>query len=243
LIETSLKQALEIALGYPYERPSSSFVISNGTVEELTSSFDHTNRVPVIACGSNGAPEQLLRKFKNNSEEPVIVTFATLTDFVCCYSAHISGYGAIPTTLVPMLGVQTECHITWLTIDQLEKMHETEALGRNYRYSKLESISINCEINGQLNAAYAYIGIHGNLVHSNAPVALSEIPFTCDLSLPRLSQRALQELMIEKLSLKISVEKFIQENIEDTDLRIQRVRALEKFSQPFTYACETILEN
>ncbi|MEH6494778.1 MAG: hypothetical protein V7740_03460 [Pseudomonas marincola] len=231
-----------MALGYPYQRPDYSFIIRGETVTELIAPVDTTNLTPVIACGSNGAPSQLARKFPN-SDEPIIATAIELDDFLCCYSAHIAGYGAIPATLVPYSGVTTSCHMTWLTQNQLEKMHESEALGVNYKFSKLENISIRSKRHAPLDSAFAYISLHGHLVDNGTPIALADIPLQANGNFPRQNQQTLQELAIKKLSLPLSVEEFVLENIKNKNIRDQRIQAMKAISQPFKYHGETTFSN
>src|SRR3546814_20218599 len=57
---------LRLAKGYPYAAPAGSYLYRDGASKPLEGSLDPdlmAGRVPVIAPGSNRAPEQLHRKF------------------------------------------------------------------------------------------------------------------------------------------------------------------------------------
>ena len=59
----SLKSDIARALGYPYPAPTDDFVLRAGVAERFDSSVSLIHRTPVLAVGSNRAPEQLRRKF------------------------------------------------------------------------------------------------------------------------------------------------------------------------------------
>ena len=61
------------------------------------------------------------------------------------YAAHIASYGAIPAVLALSPGTIVDIAITWLTKLQLQRMHETEAIGINYDYGVADSLKINAD--------------------------------------------------------------------------------------------------
>ncbi|GLQ07702.1 hypothetical protein [Sneathiella chinensis] len=236
------KDDLERALRYPYTRPEGSFLLDRGECHPLPASLDFRNRIPVLASGSNAAPEQLMRKFpKEGNFAPVFVTAAQLQGFCCVYSAHFSGYGAVPATLHPSQTGGTRCHITWLTPDQLSRMHETEAVGKNYRYSRLERLSLTCDVTGRLEMAHAYISRFGALAPDGTPVALAELPGDRgDFS--ALTQRQIQEKIKTTLAPDTELGDFIRENILSAPIREQRTEKMGPISLPFSYSFETVLQ-
>ena len=76
--------------------PSSSS--AHQTLDPAELEIDREARTPVLAYGSNAAPEVLSRKLAL-SDQPVLVVPARLREFDVVYSAHISPYGAVPATL------------------------------------------------------------------------------------------------------------------------------------------------
>ncbi|TNE40662.1 MAG: hypothetical protein EP348_01815, partial [Alphaproteobacteria bacterium] len=163
------------ALGYPYERPVGSYLFSGGVDEPLPPNIDFKDRIPVLASGSNGAPAQLKRKFGEGSETAIPVTAAKLHDICCSYSAHYAGYGAIAATLCHAPGAVSDVHITWLNEAELKRMHETEAIGVNYDYARLDNLRLLCERRGEIATAFAYISRRGCLLIDGKPVLLKAL--------------------------------------------------------------------
>ncbi|WP_025899839.1 hypothetical protein [Sneathiella glossodoripedis] len=236
-----MSTSLQLALDYPYERPSYSYTLHNGVINHGVPLHEIKDRIPVIASGSNAAPAQLLRKFSNNPS-PIYVTRATLGDFTSVYSAHFTSYGSVPATLAYKPGIKTLCHITWLTEDHLTAMHETEALGINYRYSILRSLNLECSVAGPLKSAGAYISLHGGLCYDGAMLGLSEfLPEIQKVNINWLDQSALQLLLLEILQVNIPLEDFIVENISNSQVRKQRTQKLKQIAIAFDYPNEDII--
>lgn len=231
---------LEFALNYPYDRPAHSYSLVDGEVTAFPTDFWPVGRTPVIACGSNAAPAQLIRKYGHLETDPVYVTAAKLENFICCYSAHITSYGAIPATLAYMENATTECHITWLTESQLEHMHKTEAIGSNYRYSELDNINLVCSERGQLNNAFSYISLHGNLQDNGHPIAIDGIKADPP-PLLALDQVSIQRKILAKIAPNTLVNKFVSDNISDIKLRRARVELLKQNAKQFCYPHEKVI--
>lgn len=232
---------VERALNYPYKRPAQSFVLQGPNIEPLIARQIPSDRLPVIACGSNGAPEQLMHKFSNLPDIPIYVTQAKLTDFICCYSAHFSSYGAIPATLSHLRGSLSVCHITWLTEAQISHMHKTEAIGVNYRFSNLNDIDLICDNQNKVNSAFAYISLHGNILVDENPVILSDIETTTPTPSLHLNQTQMQAHVRKSFSPDSSVEDFVMSNITKSDLRRDRTKILRQTSANFSYPGETVI--
>ncbi|MFT6556590.1 hypothetical protein [Sneathiella sp.] len=228
------------ALNYPYSRPKGSFTISGKQVHDLPPDFWPLGRIPVLACGSNAAPEQLVRKFGSHETDAIHVTQAHLKDYLIGYSAHIAGYGAIPATLAVAKGHGTDCHITWLTEAQLRHMHKTEAVGKNYRFSELSNLSLQCSQNGLLTTAFAYISLRGYLAQNDNPILIKDLN-TAKAPFQEMSQQNIQRLMCSLVSPASSVEDFIVENITDPDLRRDRVHKFGQYAKIFSCPNEKII--
>ncbi|MCG8494065.1 MAG: hypothetical protein MI743_20815 [Sneathiellales bacterium] len=200
------------------------------------------DRIPVLACGSNAAPDQLIRKYPETQKEEVPVTRARLHDFICVYSAHIAAYGAIPATLFWQPDTVTDCHITWLSENQLYHMHQTEAIGVNYRFSKLTDIIIECEKNGPMTDVFAYISNFGSLQLDQQPVPITQLAPKRFIH-PPMSQLEIQEKLVSEFFKEVSSSHFIMENIDHPELRKRRIRKLAQHASPFSYPAEEILLN
>lgn len=165
---------IEHARAYPFAVPSHSYVLDENGWHELDHDFETEGRHAVIASGSNASPDRLAAKFET-LDAPVYVTQAVLKDFDAVYSAHITSYGSIPATLAHAPGVEADVFVTWLTDDQLERMHETEALGQNYNYVRLDGIDLRLNDGETLDSAHAYISNWGCLNRGEKPIALKEL--------------------------------------------------------------------
>jgi hypothetical protein len=161
------------AMGYPYERPSRPFIQQGHLVMDPDeAAIDPADRVPLLAYGSNAAPQVLARKLAL-SRDPVLVVPATLHGFDVVYSAHVSPYGAIPATLQRSHGTTVEAHVIYMTEDQVELITVTEP---NYEPAALEGVECRLEGGEALAELTAYVSRHGCLLLDDAEVALAAVP-------------------------------------------------------------------
>ena len=163
------------AYGYPYPAPKHDFLFRAGDVVPLDLSVDLGGRQPVIAVGSNRAPEQLARKFGPEHDRTIPVTWAWMQGYDVVYCAHLAGYGSVPATLHGSPGTEVRVAVTWLTEAQLERMHETENVGASYVYGTFDPDTINLGEGRPAVRAGCYITKCGALALDGAPVALAEI--------------------------------------------------------------------
>ena len=172
---------IALAEDYPYGRPSVGWLFDDGAIRPLEAPW-HEQRTPVLACGSNGAPSRLLQKYAAGSGARIPVTPAWLDDWVVVYSAHFTGYGALPATLHPCRGARTRLCVTWLTAAQLELMHRSEGAGERYDYALLERLELEVEGHGAIDRAGAYLSRRGPLAQDGRAVRLAEtLTYGCDL--------------------------------------------------------------
>ena len=173
--EKSPEQSLRRAYGYPYAAPSHDYLFTEGRVEVLREEADLGSRQPVIAVGSNRAPEQLARKFGAEKDRTIPVTWAWMHGYDVVYCAHLAGYGSVPATLHGSPGTEVRVAVTWLTEAQLERMHETESVGASYVYGTFDLEAIDLGAGRPSMRAGCYISKCGALALDGAPVALAEI--------------------------------------------------------------------
>ena len=122
---------IALATGYPYEFPACSYLFADHARHPLPNDLpaELKGRIPVIACGSNRAPEQLARKFQDwPLPLRIPVLCAKLFGFDVVYSAHFTRYGAVPATLHPCPGATVDVAVQWLTPAELERMDATEGI-------------------------------------------------------------------------------------------------------------------
>lgn len=163
------------AYGYPYPAPDHDFVFHAGKVQSLEGSEELGGRQPVIAVGSNRAPEQLARKFGSGAEARIPVTWAWMHGYDVVYCAHLAGYGSVPATLHVSPETEVRVAVTWLTEAQLDRMHETENVGVSYVYGTFPQESVDLGAGRPSMRAGCYITKRGALALDGEPIALAEV--------------------------------------------------------------------
>ncbi len=156
--------ALRRALDYPYAWPGACFAFHGGrahVVQEREAL--RQGRTPVLAYGSNRAPQQLARKFGSLPERrAILVERCEITGFDVVHSAHVTSYGAIPAALYPHAGVTAVVAVTWLDAEQLRAMDLSERAGRNYGRVPLGG-TVTLGDGSTSSAVQAYHTSHGAL--------------------------------------------------------------------------------
>ena len=223
------KSAIDRSLRYPYEIPKSSYLFHAGSVTPIVEPYNQLikNRVPVIGYGSNASSEALNRKFKDDASlynTPVPVLVGSMDDYSVVYAAQFSPYGALPATIQPNKGAILVTSITFLSLEQLERMHETEDLGFYYSYEKIES-PIVLDDGSIIEESYAYVALGGSIKIEGQYFGLSAINQSFSNG-EMLSQKEIQSLVIKELGINISVEDFITENALSEKLRNSRFKKL-----------------
>jgi hypothetical protein len=164
---------LALAKGYPYEAPVGSYLYRDGRTAPIAEA-DFAGRTPVIGHGSNRAPSQLRRKYGHLSgrASEIPVTLAWLAGYDIVYSAHVTRYGAIASTLRHAPGCRVRIAVTWLDPEQLAYMHKTEGF---YSYGSLTGAAMEVEEGPRpaLSKAYVYRGDHGCLLREGRPLGLA----------------------------------------------------------------------
>lgn len=216
---------LHRALDYPYAIPDEAYLLTNTGVCPLAplaqapGTIAAHGRRAIIAAGSNGAPEQLERKFGPEAlREGLIVTRAVLHDYDSVYCAHFSRYGAIPATLYRAPAVRLHVPVVWLNERQCLRMHESEALGVNYAFRTLHDARLEDAMGRRIPDPGAYIGLHGVLRFNAAPVCLAAFRGEGRLW-PALDQRELSARVCARLAPKTPPQEVVLALIEDEALR------------------------
>jgi hypothetical protein len=219
---------IALATGYPYEFPACSYLFADHTRHPLPDDLltELTGRIPIIACGSNRAPEQLARKFQGwPLPLRIPVLCAKLADFDVVYSAHFTRYGAIPATLHPCPEATTDVAVQWLTPAELQRMDATEGIGINYDRHHLTGIDLEIEGFGTIHTAETYRSRRGPLIHQGAPIALAAIP-CAHRAWPALDQRSVLELARHRLAPDATLDGFIHAIVTDAEYRARQTRLL-----------------
>lgn len=203
-------------------------------IEELS------DRIPVLASGSNASPQQLARKFARLKKAMIPVVKAKLFDFDVVYSAHFSSYGAIPATLYYSPGTILNTFITYLTRSQLDRMNNTEGLGLTYCLVIFDQIKLILSNQITLNQVHSYLSLHGCLAMNNSVVSLAAITAE-NRKFPQMTELEILTSVTQNLAADISLDNFIVETASDRRLRKQRIKCLKETARPFNYPYDQIL--
>jgi hypothetical protein len=234
---------IERATGYPYEIPETSFLFENGHWRPVDGVRGLTEgRIPVIGCGSNRSPVQLARKYADFDAVTIPVQRAWLEEFDTVFAAHITGYGSVAANLTPVPGARVEVSITWLSEDQLPRMHATEGRGHDYDFARLDGVTVETEHGERHLSLYTYVYRHGSLRHDGAPVGLREI---ASEGRPHASmgQREILGTVHGRVGGPKKLEDFIHENIQSAEVRFHREELLQADAIPFEWEKLTVIED
>ena len=201
-------------------------------------------RIPVIAHGSNAAPERLAEKFGGAPDGAVVpVLRARLEDFDVVYAPHFSAYGSIPATLEHSPGTTVEVSVTYLTPDQVRAMDATEirAVGPSYTRGLLGAIRCHLDGHGMLSEAQVYLAKRGSLQFEGAPRAFAALGAQGRRFEAR-SQPDKQARARDALAPDLDLDEFVHENLRDPARRAMRNEALKEWAVGFSYPGFEIVE-
>jgi hypothetical protein len=181
--------ALEHAVGYPWLRPVGSYRLAAGEVELLAEMSEAerertlagflpeaSGRVPLIAIGSNAAPEALERKFGHFAaaeDRAVLALTGRLREFDVGVAAQPAIYGSMPATLFPSPGTAVGATLLWVTPNQFTQLTWTEL---SYRLGKLRTRFEVEEMDEHFDEVLVYVSRFGAFCPDGDPVALGAIP-------------------------------------------------------------------
>lgn len=221
-------EILARAAAYPFEAPLRSFVqLGARTSAFSTEDADLSGRRPLLSYGANAAPAVLGRKLAALPDEPLPVLRAELHGFDVVFSAHISPYGAVPSTLQRSPGTVAPAFVAFPTPAQEELLTATEP---NYELRELTGVDLRTEIGGELDAVDAYVSRHGCLVLDGCEVALAAIE-SADRRFPALGEVEVLERVRHVLAPELDLERFVESSL-DPGLAAARTAVLHGGSRP-----------
>jgi hypothetical protein len=197
--------ALEHALGYPWERPSGSYILREGEVElveeiaagerrAVVSDFAR-DRYPLVAFGANGAPSRLRTRFApldDPRDRCALVLTGELHGVDVGAQASPTAFGSVPGALFASPETAVRASILWLTPVQLAELTKAE-LG--YRLGRLDRARFTMdEADVEVEEVFAYVSRIGTLRLDGEPVALAAIP-----ARGRSARALTQEQLLETL--------------------------------------------
>jgi hypothetical protein len=181
--------ALARALGYPWERPAGSYRLSDAGVDLLAEMSpaerdeaiaEHSGaageRLPLLAIGSNCAPDVLRRKFAHFPEEEdraVLALTGRLHEFDVGFAAQPALYGSMPATLFPSPGTAVAATVLWVTPAQFTQLAWSEL---SYRLGRLETRFEVVEGGAAFDQVVVFVSRFGAFRVGGEPVALAAVP-------------------------------------------------------------------
>jgi hypothetical protein len=182
--------AFELACAYPWVRPAGSYLLGADGDVELLSSLEEPERerlierfaapggerLPLLAIGSNAAPETLQRKFAHFPEpadRTVLAVHGRLHEFDVGYAAQPALYGALPATIFPSPGTAVAAMLLWVTPTQFTQLTWSEL---SYRLGRLRTRFEVDDAGERFDEVLVFVSRWGALCVDDAPVALAAVP-------------------------------------------------------------------
>jgi hypothetical protein len=181
--------ALEHAVGYPWARPPGSYELRGGEVLLLSALGESgrkevieryrdpaAGRVPLLAIGSNAAPEALERKlahFEDPEDRALLALTGRLHGFDVGAAATVALYGSMPATIFPSEGTEVAATVLWLTAPQFTQLTWSELsywLGRLQTRFEVEQAEV------AFDDVLVFVSRFGCFSPAGDPVALAAIP-------------------------------------------------------------------
>jgi hypothetical protein len=204
-------EILARAVAYPYEAPLRSFVqLGTKTLGLPAAGPDLAGREALLSYGANASPPVLARKLAALAEVPLPVLRAELDDFDVVYSAHLSPYGAVPSTLQRSPGTAAPVFFAFPTPEQLELLSATEP---NYELRRLDGLRAGTELGQEIGEANAFLSRHGCLVLDDSEVALAAIE-ALDRRFPALGEVEVLERVRHVLAPELDLERFVASSLD-----------------------------
>jgi hypothetical protein len=203
------------ALAYPWARPLGSYLLSGGELDGFGAmagnrrqavldrfTGEGSGRLPVLAIGSNAAPEALERKlahFDATEDRTVLALTGHLHGFDVGVAAQPTMYGSLPATLFPSPGTAVGATILWVTPAQFTQLAWSEI---TYRLGRLRTRFEVEETATGFDEVLVFVSRFGAFCPDGEPVALAAIPAE-GRSAPELSE---EQLLDRAASLALGAE-------------------------------------
>lgn len=239
---------LERALGYPWERPAGSYEWRDGSVrplaeleeperEELVERYTDGAgpRLPLLAIGSNAAPEVLERKFGHfpeGEERAVLALSGQLHEFDVGAAAQPAIYGSMPATLFESPGTAVAASVLWLTPDQFTQLVWSEL---SYHLGRLHTRFEIADVELGFDDVLVFVSRFGTFCVDGEPAALAAVPAR-NRSAPAYTQ---QQLLDHAARLALGpgadAEELLRAICEDLDSLLPKIAAtVRREAQPFS---------
>jgi hypothetical protein len=181
----------ERAIGYPWERPPGSCLVTDKGVENLMDIdprrrmelvreyvYSSNDRVPLLTYGANGSPERLALKLAHlpEGDREALILAGDLEDFDVGAAAHPPVWSSMPATLIPSPGTAVRIAVLFLTPVQFTALWWTEL---SYLVGALTGITLITDvIEEPIERVIGFISRFGAFSVDGAPVAMAAITAT-----------------------------------------------------------------
>jgi hypothetical protein len=178
----------ERAIGYPWERPPGSCLVTDAGVKdlgdidasrrtELVSEYvdESADRVPLLAYGANRSPERLALKLAHlpDGHREALILAGDLEDFDVGAAAQPPLFSSMPATLIPSPGTAVRVAVLFLTPAQFTALWWTEL---SYKLGALLDVTLTTEITEEpIKRVIVFISRWGAFCVDGAPVAMAAI--------------------------------------------------------------------
>ena len=229
---------------YNERNPHKSIITTNNSSTTARELFAHKGvdissltapRIPVLASGSNASPVRLKEKYADVLDRTIIpVIRYSVANLLPVFSAKFASYGSITATLQQVPRSEVEMCVTFLTLPQLERMHETEAIGDEYDFDQLNKVPMRQIASEPFvqQTAYAYRSRHGVLSIKEKQFTLDASYRTCD-KFPYKTQEQMLSSARDLLRPGQDLDLFILHNITDEPTRRTHNELLRRLGMPF----------
>jgi hypothetical protein len=183
----------------------------------------------LLAYGANASPSVLARKLATQPHLDLPLLRAELREFDIVYSAHISPYGAVPSTLQRSPGTTVPVFVAYPTAEQEELLAVTEP---NYELHRFHDLDLRTEL-GPVPSLDAYVSRHGCLTLDGSEVALAAIE-AAERHLPSLGEVEVLERVRRILAPELALERFVASSL-DPGLAAARTAVLHGAARPLRH--------
>ena len=178
----------ERAIGYPWERPPGSCLVTDDGVEELGGvdarrrrelldryGEDSSDRVPLLAYGANGSPERLALKLAHlpDGHREALIIAGHLDGFDVGAAAQPPVFSSMPATLIPSPGTAVRVAVLFLTPVQFTALWWTEL---SYKVGALTGVTVETDAGRSIDRVVVFISRFGAFCVDGAPIAMAALP-------------------------------------------------------------------
>jgi hypothetical protein len=228
--------AFALAIAYPWARPAGSFRLRDGEVTPLAGlrgderagiltefTSPESGRAPLLAFGSNAAPEALERKFAHfpgESDRSVLVLTGSLHGFDVGAAPQPAVYGAMPATLFPSPGTAVRAAVLWVTPAQFTQLTWSEL---SYHLGWLRTRFEADEGHEGFDDLLAYVSRFGAFCVDGRPVALAAVPASGRTAVALTQEQLLDAVAALALGPEAKAETLVRAIFADMDEVVGKV--------------------